>query len=38
MAEPSDRPAINDRLGEREKWGCEYEKREKNTKRWKEKT
>ena len=34
MAEPSDRPAINDRLGEREKWGCEYETREKNTKRW----
>ena len=31
MAEPSDRPAINDRLGEREKWGCEYEKREKKT-------
>ena len=39
MAEPSDRTAINDRLGEREKWGCKYEKREKkNTKRWKEKT
>ena len=33
MAEPSDRPAINDRLGEREKWGCEYETREKNHKK-----
>ena len=30
MAEPSDRPAINDRLGGRKKWGCKYEKKKKN--------
>ena len=34
MAEPSDRPAINDRLGGRKKAGCKYEKKKQ---RWKEK-
>ena len=29
MAEPSDRPAINDRLGGRKKGGCKYEKNKK---------
>ena len=36
MAEPSGRPAINDRLGGRKEGGCKYEKN-KTKKKWKEK-
>ena len=33
MAEPSGRPAINDRLGGRKEGGCKYEKNKKNGKK-----
>ena len=33
MAEPSGRPAINDRLGRRKEGGCKYEKNKKNGKK-----
>ena len=36
MAEPSGRPAINNRLGGRKEGGCKYEKN-KTKKKWKEK-
>ena len=38
MAEPSDRPAINDGLGVRKKVGCRYDKKGKmKKKKWEKK-